>query len=428
MTPRLLSPTDAAASIARHLNKTWAERVCAELLGEPQSTFTCAVRPSISGSSAVERIGFDTWHDWRVTWKKVGATGLDGVQIELSVVNVAGQRYPAPLRISVSNLEAGLQLLERLDGGALIWNVNRARAIGGRLLAIEAALSPQNLKATYSLTDPDIDVLVDAIRWLRGNTDLSGWTTRQLPVPGMHTKWFSSHRGLLRSLTGRDLAEETRPRLSIVNFSYADPAYLATGGRRHDAWTTGDSHSIAYKPVNVLIVENRDTRLWFPSMAATVVVEGSGKAAASSLRGVDWVMNAERIIYWGDIDADGYAILDNLRAELSPAGVTVDSILMDDAAHARYAHLGVNRDKKGDLLKPSTMRLESLTPEEAAGYAIIATSGRTQVRRIEQERMPMEHAVDAMSEILAQPHASSPELATNKSGAEAPPSDMGPRY
>jgi len=407
MTPRLLSPTDAAASLTRHLNKTWAERVCAEILGDPQSTFTCAVRPSISGSAAVERIGFDNWHDWRMAWKKSGTIKIDGAVVGYSDVIVAGQRYPAPQRISVSHLEAGLQLLEHLEGGALSLNVDRARTIGGRLHKIQAALSPQNLKASYSLADPDVDILVDAIVWLRENSDLSGWTARQLPVPGMHTKWLSSHRGLLRSLSGRDLFEEARPRLSVVNFSYVDPGYLATGGRRHDVWTTGDSHALAYEPRTVLIVENRDSRLWFPPTSGTIVVEGSGKAAASSLSGVDWLVNAERIVYWGDIDADGYAILDNFRTELSLARASIDSILMDEAARARYAHLGVNRDKRGDLLSPSTLRLKALTPEEASGYASVATAGKTQVRRIEQERIPMAHAVAALQELLSLPLAQS---------------------
>jgi hypothetical protein len=336
-----------------------------------------------------------------MAWRKLDLTGLDGILVEDDLINVAGQRYPAPLRIRVAHLDAGLLFLDRIGGGALDLNVERARAIGRRLRNVEAVLSPETIKAACSLADPDVDVLIDAIEWLRENRDLSSWTIRQLPVPGMHTKWLSAHRGLLRSLIGRDLFEETRPRLSVVNFTYADPAYLATGARRHDAWTTGDSHALAFEPRNVLVVENRDSRLWFPAMSDTIVVEGSGKAAAASLSRVDWIVNAERIVYWGDIDADGYSILDNLRAELSLRGANVDSILMDEAARARYAHLGVNRDKRGDLLKPSTLLLRTLTPDEAAGYAGIATAGDTSIRRIEQERIPLEDAAAALDRIVA---------------------------
>ena len=401
MSPQLLTPADAASSIARHLNKTWATRVCAELRAEPQPTYTCALRGSISGSAAVERIGIGRWHDWRMAWRKQDLTSLDGVLVQDTIISVAGQRYPAPLRIVVSHLDAALLFLERLEGGALNFDVERARALGRRLRDAEAIFSPESLKATYFLADPDIDVLVDAIVWLRENHDLSGWTTRQLPVPGMHTKWLSAHRGILRSMTGRDLSNETLPRLSVVNFTYVDPLYLATEARRHDAWTTGDNHALAYEPQTILVVENRDCRLWFPAVPGTIVVEGSGKAAASTLSRIDWIVNADRIVYWGDMDADGYSILNNLRVELSFKGIKVDSILMDAPARARYSHLGVNRDKRGDELKPSTVRQGALTPDESAGYAGVATAGETFIRRIEQERIPLEDAAAALQLIVA---------------------------
>ncbi|MEL0627961.1 Wadjet anti-phage system protein JetD domain-containing protein, partial [Salinibacterium amurskyense] len=92
-------------------------------------------------------------------------------------------------------------------------------------------------------------------------------------------------------------------------------------------------------------------------MPDTIVVVGSGKAAASTLNQIDWIADAEHLVYWGVMDADGFAILDNLRAALTSKGVLVESILMDDLARARYAQLGVARDKRGDVLKPSKLRL-----------------------------------------------------------------------
>ncbi|MEU5994650.1 Wadjet anti-phage system protein JetD domain-containing protein [Spirillospora sp. NPDC047418] len=135
--------------------------------------------------------------------------------------------------------------------------------------------------------------------------------------------------------------------------TYVDPAHAASGRRRHDAWTTGDTHDIGYRPRIVLVVENRASRLWFPSVRDTIVVEGGGKAAAALLANVPWLRAAERIVYWGDIDADGYAILDRFRAALAepaPDGAPpkpVTSILMDVADLHRYAQHGVNHDKAG---------------------------------------------------------------------------------
>ena len=142
------------------------------------------------------------------------------------------------------------------------------------------------------------------------------------------------------------MRDEVRPRLAVVHLTYVDPGYLATGGRRHDAWTTGDVHDIAYSPRTVLVVENRDSRLWFPPLEDALVVEGGGRAAAALLVGIPWIRRAENIVYWGDIDSDG------------------------------------------------------LSADESAAYHAVATAGPAPFRRIEQERIPGEDARAAMLDLL----------------------------
>jgi hypothetical protein len=192
---------------------------------------------------------------------------------------------------------------------------------------------------------------------------------------------------------------ETRPRPAVVHLTYVDPDYLTAGQRRHDAWTAGDTHEPAYLPRRVLIVENRDCRLWFPGSAGTIVVEGGGRAASASLRDVSWLRSAELVAYWGDMDADGFAILDHLRGELAPLGVELHSILMDETARTRYSHLAVNRDKRGTPIGSSSARLRHLTATEASCYASIATAGPADSRRIEQERIPHADALAALDAI-----------------------------
>lgn len=401
MTARLLDPSEAAAAVAKHVNSSWAERVCAEMTGDDQHPFSLPVRTGITGSGSVERLGFGVWHDWRIAWSRVDLASVAGSRLESSVVTIAGNSSAAPHRVHVKTLEAALGAVELLGGSGVGVDVVRARQVAARLRDAGAELTSATLRATCRLPDGDVDVVIDAVGWLNENRDLSGWTARQLPVPGMHTKWLSSHESLLRSLVGRDISEETRPRLSVAHFTYTDPDYIATGARRHDAWTTGDHHAVAYRPRNVLIVENRDCRLWFPPMPDTIVVEGSGKAAASSLTGIHWISAAERLVYWGDIDADGFAILDNLRSVLERQGIRVDSILMDADSRARYADLGVNRDRRGALLTPSNARLSNLTPNESEAYASIATAGPVPFRRIEQEKIDLAEAKAALIEVLA---------------------------
>ena len=105
-------------------------------------------------------------------------------------------------------------------------------------------LSPGVLTSVCRLDDQDVDALTSAIAWLAEHPALDEWTARQLPVRGTHSKWVESHRSLLTRITGRDLEAEIRPRLAVVHLTYLDPDYVATGGRRHDAWTSGDRHSL----------------------------------------------------------------------------------------------------------------------------------------------------------------------------------------
>lgn len=273
-------------------------------------------------------------------------------------------------------------------------DIDRARALASSLRSAGAVLTPATLRAVYALGADDVEVLLSAVTWLRENPDASAWTARQLPIPGMHTKWLDTHGALLRDAAGRDVRAEVRSRPAVLHLTYVDPGHAASGSRRHDAWTTGDTHDIAYRPRIVLVVENRDSRLWFPPVPGTIVVEGGGKAAAALLANVPWIRAADHIVYWGDIDADGYAILDRLRAALAeptPDGAPpkpVTSILMGAADLHQYAPHGVNHDRSGRLIKPSPAILRHLTEAEAIAYDTIATAGPTPFRRIEQEAIP----------------------------------------
>lgn len=148
----------------------------------------------------------------------------------------------------------------------------------------------------------------------------------------------------------------------------------------------------------MVVVENRDCRVFFPPFEGAVIVEGSGSAATALVAEIPWVRGADRVVYWGDMDAEGYAILDRFRAALP---TQVDSILMDSVTMTRYADLGVSTDKDGRPLGPCAARLPELSDGEAAAYAMIATSGRTDFRRIEQEKLPIEEAVFALSSRLS---------------------------
>ncbi|MER7113565.1 Wadjet anti-phage system protein JetD domain-containing protein [Saccharomonospora azurea] len=401
----LVTPDDALTTVRRKVEQKWADAVCADFGVGDRVTFSVPLRPGVSTGKAVERLGHATWHEWHRLWREFASrlpAGVDLVRTAVSIRGVVGE-FPATLRADV---DGAVALLADTGVEQATVDIGRARELASALRSADAALTPATLRAVSRLRPNDVDVLLGAVTWLRQHPDVSPWTLRQLPIPGMHTKWLDSHGTLLRDVSGRDVRAEVRPRPTVVHLTYVDPDHLASGRRRHDAWTTGDVHDIAYPPRVVLVVENRDSRLWFPPVKDTVVVEGGGKAAAALLGGVPWVRAAEHVVYWGDIDADGYAILDRFRATLAEPGPDgtppkpVTSILMDATDLQRYADHGVDRDKDGRPLKPSPGSLRHLTDAETTAYDTIATAGPTPFRRIEQETIPLADAVTRLLRVV----------------------------
>jgi hypothetical protein len=407
MPPRLITPADAVESLRRKVHQKWAAAVCADLgVGDPV-TFSVPLRPGVSTGSAVARIGHAAWHEWHMRWREFAEGHPADVVIVRKPVSVQGVTDDYPVTL-VADLDAAVALVCGTEPPTV--DVARARALVSSLRSTGAVLTPATVRAAYQLGAADTEVLLSAVTWLRRHPDAGAWTARQLPVPGMHTKWLDTHGALLRDVAGRDVRDEVRSRPAVLHLTYVDPDHAASGRRRHDAWTTGDTHDIAYRPRIVLVVENRDSRLWFPPVRDTIVVEGGGKAAANLLANVPWIRAADHVVYWGDIDADGYAILDRFRAALAEPAPDdappkpVPSILMDATDLHRYARHGVNHDKAGRPIKPSPAILPHLTEAEATAYDTIATSGPTPFRRIEQEAIPLAHAATRLLDVSTRSH------------------------
>jgi hypothetical protein len=403
----LVTPQEAVAAVRGKLERRWAEAVCAELGVGDRVVFSVRLRPGVSTGKAVELLGHTTWHGWHMQWRDFFSrlpAGVEVVRSSVTIRGVAGD-FPAELKADLDGA-AALIADTHNDAEPPTVELGQARALASTLRSVGATLTPATLRAVYGLPANDVNVLINAVTWLRRHPDAGNWTLRQLPVPGMHTKWLDTHGALLRDVAGRDVRDEVRPRLTVVHLTYVDPQHLASGRRRHDAWTTGDVHDIAYRPRVVLVVENRDSRLWFPPISDTIVVEGGGKAAAALLANVPWIRSADHVVYWGDIDADGYAILDHFRATLAepaPDGAParhVTSILMEAADLHQYSQHGVNHDKAGRPIKPSPELLPHLTEAETLAYNTIATAGPTPFRRIEQEAIPLAHAAMRLPGIL----------------------------
>ena len=89
-----------------------------------------------------------------------------------------------------------------------------------------------------------------------------------------------------------------------------------------------------------------------------------------------WLRDAE-VLYWGDLDTHGFAILDQLRAWLP----TTRSFLMD--RETLLAHR-VRWVREGS---PTSARLTRLSSDEAALYGDLVADRLGDAVRLEQERI-----------------------------------------
>ncbi|WP_052121169.1 DUF3322 and DUF2220 domain-containing protein [Amycolatopsis sp. MJM2582] len=305
---------------------------------------------------------------------------------------VHGTEQQLPTHLVVNDIDSAA----RITGWRPLLATARTRA---RILIEQhphMQAAPNVLRKILDYSEVDFELLNRAARWFAARAaagTLEPLTPRQVPIEGMHAKWLSTRQGLVQNLAGIDDLGLLPPHPPRLHFTYLDPGHLTADGRRHDCATVGDPAALPYIPRIVIISENKDTAIHFPPLTAGVAVEGNGRggATAASFR---WITNANTVFYWGDIDADGFEILNEFRA----AGVKAQSLLMDHVAYEKWERYGTNIDRHGKPLQARTPReTPHLTQSERALYENLCSPSWTRHRRVEQERIPLHIAREAVS-------------------------------
>jgi hypothetical protein len=127
--------------------------------------------------------------------------------------------------------------------------------------------------------------------------------------------------------------------------------------------------------MRVYVVENEITYLAFPLTEGVMVVFGAGYAV-SVLEPLDWLAGVD-LVYWGDIDTHGFAILDRLRRRFPHAR----SMLMDRGTLLAHRSQWVSEPN------PSAGRLDLLNAEESQLYHHLVADALGPSVRLEQERV-----------------------------------------
>jgi hypothetical protein len=334
-------------------------------LGRPEKEVLKATFAELN-RAAIQWQDFAKHQDLQVTWTNR---------------RISGTTLNFPTHLALSDLTqaaavAGNGWPERLRDGDARWAVLQSQ--------FGPSATAKELRYAATLDDVTFEMLCRAADWFRHH-DAAGMTPRQVPLEGVHGKWLNRHHACLTALAGRETLGLV-DRSSRILFNYLDPQHLERGGRRHDSHTIGDVSARAYAPQTVIICENKDTALLFHQVPGAVSIFGNGDAASRQLPHLPWLQDVPTILYWGDIDSDGFECLNSLRA----AGIPAESILMDQDTYAAYERYGSWTDSAGKPLNGAGPKpLQHLTDGEAQLYGCLSDPTWQRVRRIEQERIPL---------------------------------------
>lgn len=214
---------------------------------------------------------------------------------------------------------------------------------------------------------------------------------RELPIK-VHTKFVERNQGIIKELLEVLISEhintdekqfekrfnlkyaEPQIRFKVLDKSIADKFF---SGIDDVAIPIDQFESLNLPITRVLIVENKTTlytTLTLPKMNNTIAIFGSGYSVYN-LKNVHWFDNLE-LLYWGDIDVQGFEILSQFRSYFSQT----KSVLMDKQT---FDHFFEN--DRGTPTNISTKL--NLTDEEQQLYDILKTNNW----RLEQEKIPFEY-------------------------------------
>lgn len=239
------------------------------------------------------------------------------------------------------------------------------------------------------------------LRWFVANPR-PGIYLRQLDIPGVDTKFIEVRKGLIAELLDQVLPVESVD-AGAVGARHFETRYGLLGKPAQIRFRILDArHAIGgcsdlMVPVTqfaalrtgvdrVFITENEVNALAFPEVDSSMVVFGGGYGI-ERLAQVDW-LHSRRVMYWGDIDTHGFAILDRLRASIPGA----ESLLMDESTLQAHRHVwgreDVDKRYLADLLR--------LTEQEQRLFLQLRDNMFEDRLRLEQERIGYAWAVDAI--------------------------------
>ena len=254
----------------------------------------------------------------------------------------------------------------------------------------------------------DWEPLLDVVSWMRQHPRPDIYL-RQVDVPAVHTKFIETHRAVLAELFDLVLPSTAidpsargvsgfchrygfRDKPVRVRFRFLDPhlaTYFAVAPLQQqaelDITLTQEYFAQLDLPIKrIFITENEINFLAFPPVRDGIVIFGAGYGF-QHLAQARWLYAVE-LLYWGDIDTHGFAILNQFRSIFPSTG----SFLMD--RQTLLAH----RVHWVEESQPETGVLQHLTAEENVLYDELCHNYWGERVRLEQEKIAFSYLLEAL--------------------------------
>jgi len=239
------------------------------------------------------------------------------------------------------------------------------------------------------------------LRWFAAHPQ-PGIYLRQLDTADVDTKFIEARKGLFVELLDQVLPPtaivagtagarqfEVRYGLlskpALIRFRLLDEAHHIDGLSDLTV-PVAQFAALRSRVTRVFVTENEVNALAFPDVPSSMVVFGGGYGI-DRLAQVDWLRERD-VLYWGDIDTHGFAILDRLRAGVPHAR----SLLMDAATLLAHRHVWGQEEPD----KRYTGELRNATDAERQLFHALRDGVHGERLRLEQERIGYEWAVAAI--------------------------------
>lgn len=256
--------------------------------------------------------------------------------------------------------------------------------------------------------------LLDIVAWLDAHPR-PGIYLRQVDIPGVHSKFVETYRGLLIELLDAVLPSEAidwtatgvsqfakrygfRDKPERIRFRILDPRCTLLPSGPEDIAIDAESFArLCPRVSRIFITENEINFLAFPCARDSLAIFGAGYGF-EMLRKAVWLSRC-RIYYWGDIDTHGFAILDQLRSQFGH----VESFLMDRATLLAFGPQWTEEEKQ--VLRD----LPRLNHEERMLYDDLRDNRLCRNLRLEQEKISFGWVQSALSTLTQVPQANASE-------------------